>query len=444
MHLRHLADGQARYVHALVQLRLAQDDQRTRALAAGVGQGLLLWSELDGVTLSKRVLRRPEGGLSVTYQVLAPARHEPLVRQGLGALAALGSAAVPVAVPGDEAAFAQALDDAPAWHALQTPASYRAGQLWFAWPLRAAHIWGRQASVPSARVGCTGYQTNLYSFHPTVPVLREVAVNHERQQQTRGVPPALLQLQAERLRQARAARWLAEDLLLADGPAAAAELQQHAATLLSRQPGVKGAPTLPAFDQGSCSDALALACGYDEVWAEDPAYVATQAIDNEGAVAWLALDADLPAARAPTHLWAPRQARPGGAEAFIFISYAHADAAQAHLVQGWMAQHRLPYWFDGDLVAGDTWSAMLEQRLRDCAGVLLLLSPQAAASRHVRRELQFADHLAKPMLCLRLQDTTLSDGLAMLLLPLQWLDQGQPDTESRLTVGLQRLLAAGA
>ena len=51
-----------------------------------------------------------------------------------------------------------------------------------------------------------------------------------------------------------------------------------------------------------------------------------------------------------------------------------------------------------------------------------------------------ADALEKPLLCIRLGETSLTDGLAMLLLPLQWIDADRPDSAERISTAARKLL----
>jgi hypothetical protein len=125
---------------------------------------------------------------------------------------------------------------------------------------------------------------------------------------------------------------------------------------------------------------------------------------------------------------------------YAFISYAHVDTARMLAVRGILDSSGIETWHDTSIDGGEDWNAVLEGQIRNCSLFVLVLSPAAAASRIVRRELRFADALEKPLLCIRLGETSLTDGLAMLLLPLQWIDADRPDSAERISTAARKLL----
>lgn len=128
-------------------------------------------------------------------------------------------------------------------------------------------------------------------------------------------------------------------------------------------------------------------------------------------------------------------------EPFFFVSFRRADLARVIPIiesvrrQGW----RL--WYDAEIAGGSEWNAVIEQRLATCSAVLLFLSQQAVDSKFVRRELQYADGLQKPIICVRLELAELRHGLGLLLGQYQWLDHDSPDFPSRVDDALMRAAA---
>ncbi len=75
----------------------------------------------------------------------------------------------------------------------------------------------------------------------------------------------------------------------------------------------------------------------------------------------------------------------------VFLSYAHADRAAAEVVARQLDAVGLDVWFDVDqLQTGDNWALALGRALEDSDALVVLLSPDAMASRHVQLETQHA------------------------------------------------------
>lgn len=86
----------------------------------------------------------------------------------------------------------------------------------------------------------------------------------------------------------------------------------------------------------------------------------------------------------------------------LFLSYSHADEAMARrLAQGLRARgHAL--WCDRELRAGQRWLQRLTRAARDCAALLVLMSPAAERSPWVEMELTIALRFGRPVLPLSL------------------------------------------
>jgi hypothetical protein len=126
-------------------------------------------------------------------------------------------------------------------------------------------------------------------------------------------------------------------------------------------------------------------------------------------------------------------------ERFFFVSYRRTDLDRVVPVienvrsQGWSL------WYDDQIAGGTEWNAVLEQRLAACTGVLLFLSQPAVESKYVRRELQFADSLGKPIVGVQIGLAELRHGLGLLLGQYQLINESTPDFPRRLQDALSQI-----
>jgi len=208
MFTRTLLAGADRFVHALVRQDVAPGTTTT-AVPPGAPGGLESLAARPYWTLAKRVIRLADGRAQVLCQVLAPAAAAAEV---VDCLLSLGGG--PWRSPASDDEFDHWLSAAPTSRALVLPAHYSAGELWFACPFRAADLWPRMLAAGARAGQAVGYQTNLYACRPALPVLRELARNHDRLQRRPGVPARLQALQTLLEARARRSRWLVEEVLM--------------------------------------------------------------------------------------------------------------------------------------------------------------------------------------------------------------------------------------
>lgn len=391
---------------------------------------------VDRVTLSKRVVFAPATGVVLTYQCIVPVAAASRLEAGWATLETVGRRKGNVRVPTSAADFDPIVGSSPSLHALVGSPRYRFGDTWITCPFRAAATWAHVAAAGPRTAdlddAAHGYQVNLYGFHPAPAQLREILLNRDRQDRLPALSSQVLQQQHGLVERARYGRWLSEEFLLADSETAAAALRKGAETLFRRcYPGFDAGPEV-IFSMGRCTDNLTLACSFDDTCAADASYVASHAVDQETCFELLALDDDLPSLQPARPMVTGRR--------YAFISYAHVDTARMLAVRGILDGSGIETWHDTSIDGGEDWNAVLEGQIRNCSLFVLVLSPAAAASRIVRRELRFADALEKPLLCIRLGETSLTDGLAMLLLPLQWIDADRPDSAERISTAARKLL----
>jgi hypothetical protein len=121
---------------------------------------------------------------------------------------------------------------------------------------------------------------------------------------------------------------------------------------------------------------------------------------------------------ADTELEPPFQAY-AGTEPFIFVSYSHQDADSVFAELNEL--HELGYriWFDEGIDPGNEWPEEIANALKRSSLFLVFITPNAAASRNVRNEIQLALHLEKPFLAVHICDTQLPAGLQLSMGALQ-------------------------
>jgi hypothetical protein len=132
-----------------------------------------------------------------------------------------------------------------------------------------------------------------------------------------------------------------------------------------------------------------------------------------------------------------------GDEPFFFVSYRRTDLDRVVPVIENVRSRGWRLWYDNEIAGGSEWNAVLEQRLAACSGVLLFLSQPAVDSKYVRRELQFADSLGKPIIGVQIEPAELRHGLALLMSQYQLLSHDTPDFPGRLQNALTRIMADG-
>ena len=108
-----------------------------------------------------------------------------------------------------------------------------------------------------------------------------------------------------------------------------------------------------------------------------------------------------------------------GSEPYIFVSYAHknSDTVFAHIRTLHDAGFRI--WYDEGIDPGTDWSGEIASALNNAATFLVFMSPEAADSYNVRKEIVFAVGKRKHMVCVYIAETELPLGLEMQLGDLQ-------------------------
>lgn len=113
-----------------------------------------------------------------------------------------------------------------------------------------------------------------------------------------------------------------------------------------------------------------------------------------------------------------------GNEPYIFVSYAHknSDIVFEHIKKLHDAGFRI--WYDEGIDPGTDWSDEIALALNNAACFLVFMSPEAANSHNVKKEIVFAVSKKKHMVCVYIAETELPLGLEMQLGNIQ----GIPET----------------
>jgi hypothetical protein len=89
---------------------------------------------------------------------------------------------------------------------------------------------------------------------------------------------------------------------------------------------------------------------------------------------------------------------------YVFISYSRADRAYVYGLAAHLHAAGVPVWYDYQIETGDSFAHRIQEKIEGCAAFVPVLTPLAAASPWVQREISYADELGKPILPLILVD----------------------------------------
>ena len=104
-----------------------------------------------------------------------------------------------------------------------------------------------------------------------------------------------------------------------------------------------------------------------------------------------------------------------GKQPYIFVSYAHKDAARVLPVIESLVKSGFRVWYDAGIEAGTEWPEYIAAHLADAVCVLAFLSPASINSLNCRQEITFALSRDRAMLTVFLEDVKLPLGLEMQL-----------------------------
>ena len=93
--------------------------------------------------------------------------------------------------------------------------------------------------------------------------------------------------------------------------------------------------------------------------------------------------------------------------AYIFISYSHKDNDIIQRALSLLKKYGYRFWYDEGIQVGKEFAEELAVRIANCEQFLLMMSPYAANSLHVHREVHLANEYDKSILVVYLQPTKL-------------------------------------
>lgn len=102
-----------------------------------------------------------------------------------------------------------------------------------------------------------------------------------------------------------------------------------------------------------------------------------------------------------------------GTSPYIFVSYAHRDAALVYpIITAW---HEAGYrvWYDEGIDPGNEWPEEIANALGGCAQFVVFITPRAVDSKNVRNEINFALNRDKDFIAIHLEETELPAGLLL-------------------------------
>ena len=115
----------------------------------------------------------------------------------------------------------------------------------------------------------------------------------------------------------------------------------------------------------------------------------------------------------------------GGNEPYVFVSYAHIDAAAVYPEIKKMYQNGVRIWYDKGIEEGSEWPAEIEKALNNCTVFIVFLSKYSVESVNVRNEIHLALKKKKEFLAVYLEKTELKFGLELTISSLQHVTKRQ-------------------
>lgn len=119
----------------------------------------------------------------------------------------------------------------------------------------------------------------------------------------------------------------------------------------------------------------------------------------------------------------------------LFFSYAHADVEAVDPVVKDVEAAGLKVWIDrggegGGIAAGEGWAGEIVRGIKMAAGVVVMCSPRAFESDHIKREVYLADKYKKRLLPAFIAEAQMPDDFEYFFAGVQWLELFRlPQTE---------------
>lgn len=107
----------------------------------------------------------------------------------------------------------------------------------------------------------------------------------------------------------------------------------------------------------------------------------------------------------------------------VFISYAHADNSAVEPVVSAVKDAGRDVWIDkGGINPGENWAGEIVRGIKSAKGVMVMCSPSAFESDHIKREVYLADRYKKPMLPVFIADAHPPEDFEYFFAGVQWLE----------------------
>ena len=119
-----------------------------------------------------------------------------------------------------------------------------------------------------------------------------------------------------------------------------------------------------------------------------------------------------------------------GQEPYVFVCYAHEDAAAVYPELTRLKDFGVRIWYDEGIPAGANWRQQIGQALEGAVQVLFYISEASITSDHCIREISYALDESKPVIPVRLQDVALPADLKIGLSPVQMIMRQELGTNS--------------
>jgi len=121
----------------------------------------------------------------------------------------------------------------------------------------------------------------------------------------------------------------------------------------------------------------------------------------------------------------------------VFISYAHADNSAVEPVVSAVKDAGRDVWIDkGGINPGDNWAGEIVRGIKSAKGVIIMCSPRAFESDHIKREVYLADRYKKPMLPVFIADAQPPEDFEYFFAGVQWLELFKlPEADRSAAIG---------
>lgn len=132
-----------------------------------------------------------------------------------------------------------------------------------------------------------------------------------------------------------------------------------------------------------------------------------------------------------------------GDEPYIFVSYAHDDAAEVYPEITGLKDQGFNVWYDEGINPGASWRDELALALTGCSAFLFYVTPRSVASGNCQREVNFCLSRERKILCVYLEEAQLPIGLELSLSDTQAImrtDHNNDDYRAKLTDALRAML----